>query len=577
MFILITFAFLAGIVTVLSPCILPVLPIVLSSGLSGSRSRAYGIVLGFITSFTFFTLFLTSIVKVSGIPAGLVRNISVVIIFVFGLSLLFNNIQTFFDRLFTKLTGFMPQTQKRGGLVGGIIMGLSIGLIWTPCVGPILASVISAALTATVTGSSVVITLSYAFGTSLPMLIIIAGGQGVLSRHQWFLKNSAKIQKTFGVVMMLVAVLIFFNFDREFQTFILEKFPGYGVGLTKIEDNPLVNSSLENIKNSGGGDTSKENMGKPTFSLLDTGGNSAPEIIPGGQWFNSDAITLDSLKGKVVLVDFWTYTCINCIRTLPYLRDWYAKYENKGFVIIGVHTPEFEFEKNADNVKKAIADFNLKYPIVQDNNYATWTAYSNHYWPAKYLIDKNGKIRYTHFGEGNYDTTETAIQALLKESGEKIDNLINNPTYDINTQTPETYLGYTRMGYFASPEPIVRDKSADYTIPQDLPINHFAFQGRWLISSENSAPSKGSKLIIGFSAKNVFLVMRTKGSEGVVSVSLDQKKVSENNRGEDVKDGQIVVDQNRLYSLIKLTISGQHTLTLEFLDDNVEVYAFTFG
>jgi thiol-disulfide isomerase/thioredoxin len=346
--------------------------------------------------------------------------------------------------------------------------------------------------------------------------------------------------------MILTAIGMYFGVDRNFENYILLKFPNYGANLTKIEDNSNVQKGLSIVGN----------------NLI-----NAPEIVAGGDWFNSPPLKISDLRGKVVLVDFWTYTCINCIRTLPYIEKWYEKYKDSGLVVIGVHTPEFEFEKSAENVKKAISDFGITYPVVQDNNYDTWNAYANSYWPAKYLIDKDGKIVYTHFGEGNYDETESIIQKYLTDAGYTVNQKIDNPTYSIDSQTPETYLGYARMGYFAQPDQLVQDKEVDYTLPSDLALNHFAFGGKWIVASEYSLPEANSQLLFGFEAKNVYLVMKLAGKlTGKVKVFLDDKET-----------GEITVDSDKLYDIVQLKNSGQHTLKLEFEDSNIQVYAFTFG
>jgi cytochrome c biogenesis protein CcdA/thiol-disulfide isomerase/thioredoxin len=580
MILLIVFAFLAGIVTVLSPCILPILPIILSSTIGGKnigKSRPIGVVMGFILSFTFFTLFLSTIVSFSGIPADSLRLFSVIVIAVFGISFLIPQFQLLLEKLFSKLAGFAPVGEAKSGFWSGLLVGFSIGLLWTPCVGPILASVISLAITGTVTLNAFIITFAYALGTAIPMFAIMIGGQNLLRKVPWLLANTGNIQKAFGVVMIVTAFAIFMNFDRTFQTFILKTFPQYGVGLTKFEDTDFIRNQLQGL---GGKDVNKEDMGKPMFDLLSPKGVKAPEIIPGGVWFNppspsaSEGQVLKSLRGKVVIVDFWTYSCINCQRTLPYLKDWYKKYKDKGLVIIGVHSPEFEFEKSEKNVKQAIADFGLEYPIVQDNNFATWRAYNNSYWPAKYFVDKEGYIRYTHFGEGAYDESEKVIQELLKEAGAKdVTNEINNPKYQTYGQTPETYLGYLRIDRFASPERIAPDAVSTYTAP-NVPQDYIAYDGKWTVTAEYANPQKGAKLYLNFSSKEVFLVMRTKGDPAKVKVFIDDKLQY---FGEDNKNGIVTVDSDRLYKLINLPSAGRHILRLEFQDNKAELYAFTFG
>ncbi len=574
MILLIAFAFLAGVITVLSPCILPILPIILTSSVGGvqtGKSRPLGVVTGFILSFTFFTLFLSTIVRLSGIPADTLRLASILIVGGFGISLLIPQFQTLVERLFSRLAGFMPTGQSRTGFGGGLLIGFSVGLLWTPCVGPILASVISLAITGTVTFDAFLITLAYSLGTAIPMFLIMLGGQNALRRVPWLLANLGLIQKVFGVLMILTAIGIFFNVDRAFQTFVLHSFPQYGVGLTKLEDNELIRNQLD--KKSG--IEMKDTMGKPLFDLIEPKGIQAPEIIQGGVWFNSEPMTLADLRGKVVVIDFWTYSCINCQRTLPYLRDWHEKYRDKGLVIIGVHAPEFEFEKTEKNLAKAIKDFDLSYPIVQDNEFATWKAYNNRYWPAKYFIDKEGYIRYSHFGEGAYDESEKVIQDLLKETGASdVSFEIRNPTYQIQTRTPEMYLGYDRIDHFASPENIETDMLSTYTLPQQLRDNEFAFSGTWNVLSEYANPQAGAQLTLNFDAKEVFLVMRTKGEPAKVKVYLDDKLQF---FGEDSINGVVTVDNDQLYKLIKLGSPGRHLLKLEFEDNNAELFAFTFG
>lgn len=598
MILLIVFAFLAGIVTILSPCILPVLPIILSSSIGTQeigKARPIGVITGFILSFTFFTLFLSSIVKLLGIPADTLRLFSIVVIGLFGVTMLIPKFQYWTEILFSRLSGFLPQSQNRTGFGGGLLIGLSLGLLWTPCVGPILASVISLAITGSVNLDAVFITLAYAIGTAIPLFFIMLGGQTALKKVPWLLQNSAHIQKVFGVLMILTALAIFFNFDRSFQTFVLNTFPSYGTGLTKLEDNPIIQNALQSF-----GSVKKDDIGKPTFMMDKSQGVPAPELIAGGQWFNSQPLTLQQLKGKVVLIDFWTYSCINCQRTFPYLKSWWEKYNNpslcsgtlrssaapsdlkdKCLVIIGVHSPEFEFEKNPANAEKALKDFGITYPVMQDNDFLTWRAYNNRYWPAKYFIDKDGNIRYTHFGEGEYDESEKVIQELLGEAGSDVSQTaINNPDYEIYSQTPELYLGYWRMEYLASPERVVRDGSANYSAPSKIPNNQFAFSGGWDVMEQYSNPAKGSQLLLNFDAQNVFLVMRPKDPKiaGKIKIYLDDEFVTNLDRaGKDSKNSEVTVDSDRLYHLLSIPIPGRHILKLEFLDSNTEVYAFTFG
>ncbi len=535
MLLLILFAFLAGIVTILSPCILPILPIILATSATelNSKKRPYGIVFGFILSFTFFTLFLSQVVKFLGIPADSMRNFSVIVIGLFGFSLVIPKFQLLMESLFAHLANFMPTSAGKTGFGGGVLIGLSLGLLWTPCVGPILASVISLAITGTVTSDAFFITIAYSLGTAIPMYLVITLGRTLFSRIPWLLGNTGKIQKIFGLVMIITALMIYLGIDRNFQTYILTKFPSYGAGLTNFEDKAFVKDELKMV-------------GKREVGLLSKG-NLAPDFRVGGEWFNlgdEKPPKLVDLKGKVVLVDFWTYTCINCQRTLPYLKAWDEKYRDKGLVIVGVHAPEFEFEKKPSNVAMAIKDFGINYLVMQDNDFATWKSYKNHYWPAKYLIDKDGNIRYTHFGEGNYDDTEIAIQELLAETGVEVSETPDNPVDLTYGRTPETYLGSTRSNN----------------------ESYLSYEGKWTQDEEYNSPTKGSKLNLRFDAKNVYLVMRNKGQVAKVKIYLDG-----------VYQQTIEVDVDKLYKLVKLASPGTHSLQLEFVDDNAELFAFTFG
>lgn len=571
MIFLIGFAFLAGIITILSPCILPILPIVLSGSVGSGKRKPQGIVTGFVLSFTFFTLFLSALVKATGVSADALRGLSIAIILIFGVSLLLPQFQVIMEKIFSKLSNRFAVKGTREGFGGGVLIGLSLGLIWTPCVGPIIASVITLAATSEVSFAAFFITLAYSLGTAIPMLAIMYGGRGLLQKIPWLLPNTNKIQKGFGILMILTAIGIFFNIDRRFQTYILTTFPQYGTGLTKFEDNDAVKNQLDKL-------FKKDNDKASAPAGLKDTKIAAPEIIPGGVWLNSEPLTMKELRGKVILIDFWTYTCINCQRTFPYLNDWHDKYKEKGLVIIGVHSPEFEFEKSEKNVAEAIEDFGLKYPVIQDNNFDTWNAYSNRYWPAKYLVDKDGLIRYTHFGEGAYAETEKVIQNLLIESGQMIQVDIKDDTTSSRQQdlSHETYLGYQRMQYLMGQE-TVDPGEQQFTLSKDISRNKFSFGGTWNIGKESATAIDDATLVYNFNANKVFLVMNPGVASGKVKVTLDGKLVDAKSAGKDVKNGYVLIDGDRLYELIDLKGNpGNHLLKLEFTE-GIEAFAFTFG
>jgi cytochrome c biogenesis protein CcdA/thiol-disulfide isomerase/thioredoxin len=567
--LLLLFAFTAGIVTIFSPCILPILPIVLTGAIGGPK-RPWGIIAGFVISFTFFTLTLTTLVKSLGISADYLRLFSVFVIGIFGLSLLSASVQAKIEQLFSRLSGLAPKTQENG-FFGGLLIGLSLGLIWTPCVGPILASVISLSLSGTVNTDSVLITLAYTLGTAIPMIVIQKTGRKLFEVFPTLIKNTPRIQRGFGALMILTAIAIATNFDRKFQSFILDVFPSYGTGLTSFESNINVQKALTDIN------PNKKPLrepGRPLNEVFLPDLGQAPELVAGGIWINSEPKTLADLKGKVVLVDFWTYSCINCIRTLPFMKMMDQKYRDSGLVIVGVHSPEFEFEKNADNVKKAVADFGIKYPVVQDNDFGTWRAYSNMYWPAKYLIDRDGHIRYTHFGEGEYDKTETNIQKLLEEKSDMVvDQKIEPPKYQIQTRTPETYLGLSRLEYFATDQRPILDESKLFKPKNPLPKNSFTLDGEASFTGEYLSPKKGTKLILDFESANVYLVANSNKSVRAKVTYDGEIKFP----GIDVKNGLWEINGDRLYHLVNSGELKRAKMTIEFLDDGAKLFAFTFG
>ena len=336
MAVLVVFAFVSGIITILSPCILPVLPVVLSGSVGGGKRRPLGIVVGFAVSFTIFTLSLTAIVQATGISADSLRYVAVVILILFGLVMIVPALKDRFQMLVSRVAsrGAKRSSGAAGGRAStgfwsGVPVGISLGLVWTPCVGPIMASVITLALTQQIDGGAIIITLAYTIGTAIPMFAVMAGGRALLNRAKWLSRSTDKIQKVFGVLMVLVGVSIAFGWERRFQSAILDVLPGYGSGLTAVEQTAPVQDALESriwtasVSDSGSRSTdtfSGAPAGTYTGELGDYG--TAPDIVTTGPWINSEPLSLEDLRGKVVLIDFWTYSCVNCVRTIPHLRAW---------------------------------------------------------------------------------------------------------------------------------------------------------------------------------------------------------------------------------------------------------------
>jgi len=584
--LLLIFSFLAGIITILSPCILPVLPIVLAGSVGNGKARPFGVVLGFVISFTVFTLSLTALVQLFNFPAEALRWAAMIMIILFGLVLLIPRWHEWFMTAASRLVNTKPGKQVKkatgaAGLIGGLPIGFSLGLVWTPCVGPIMASVVSLALTNRVDGGAVLITIAYTLGTTVPMLAVMLGGRALLQKVPVLMRNTARIQKVFGVLMIITGIAIALGWDRQFQSAVLNIFPGYGSGLTAIENTPIVRDALSKRQKQPQAmmqqktDTSFRPAFEPSNGVLSDYG-TAPDFVTNGRWYLPDAeppLTMQALRGKVVLIDFWTYSCVNCIRTLPYLKAWDDAYRAMGLVIIGVHTPEFEFEKNGENVKKAIANLGITWPVVLDNDYAQWQAYNNRYWPAHYFIDAQGKVRYYSFGEGQYAIGEKVIQELLQEAGQTVNRKITTEDPEFEPVTSETYLGHTWSQRFASAvEPVV-DAFINYS-PSRIPANgEWNLNGKWMIANEYVVPESKGQLQLGFVARDVFLVIEPESVGGKILVQVDGKAVADT---ADVHNSILIPQASRLYHLVALRKSGAHVLQLE-IEGKFRLFAFTFG
>lgn len=577
MVLLLGFAFLSGLVTIFSPCIWPVLPIVLSSSVVGKadRKKALGITLGIILSFTLFTLAVSSLVRVFGFDPNILRFFAVLVIGFLGITMIVPGLLAKFESFISYFSSSWEgnKIQNRSGFIQGIITGLSLGVVWSPCAGPILASIAALAATGNVSLDVILITLMYVTGVGIPLFVFSYGGQQLILRTKRLSRYTGVIQRIFGIVMIITALFIYTNKDKDIQIILINRFPILSSALNGFENNPIVTEELNKLK----GNTTPSLIVNP-FGLFNTN-TPSPEFAGINKWLNSEtSLTMAGLKGKVVLVDFWTYTCINCIRTLPHVTGWYDKYKDKGLVVIGVHTPEFIFEKNTGNVLSAIRQYNIHYPVAQDNDYVTWNAFNNQYWPAEYLIDGNGIIRRTHFGEGEYDKMEEAIQELLKDSGQKIDTTLTTmpdktPTKNLS---PETYLGSKRMEYLSKIGQVGNGKQ-NFTIDKNLQPDHFSYGGEWDISDEYAVSGSSSVLDYRFNANKVFLIMNPGTEKGRVSVYLDGKPIDSRTSGNDVKEGVITVDTDRLYDVVNLSQSeSDHLLHLEFTP-GIKIYTFTFG
>jgi cytochrome c biogenesis protein CcdA/thiol-disulfide isomerase/thioredoxin len=533
--------FLEGFALILSPCILPILPIVLAGSLTGSKQRPLGIILGFILAFSLFTFFSRALVQYSGIDLSFIRHLSYALLFLLGIIML----STFLSEKFSLMTqkimtvGSSFSGKERDNFFGGIIFGGLIGLIWTPCAGPILAAVIVQSVVQQSTLDSFFIVLAFGVGAALPMLIIALFGRSLLDRMTGVKKHTILIRKLLGIIIIASVAYMMVGFE------LLPSFGGTTAS-TSSETKPLINA-----------------LPIPY---------AAPEISNITAWINSKPLTLNELRGKVVLIDFWAYSCINCIRTFPYLKDWYAKYHDKGLEIIGVHAPEFEFEKSIENVSRAVKSNGIQYPVALDNQFSTWQNYHNRYWPAHYLIDKNGQVVYQHFGEGEYAVTENNIRFLLGMGEKSESEEERHVSYAI---TPETYLGYARAANFAG-DRLQPNIEKNYQFPNALSVDAWALQGDWQVESQNIVSVKpGARLKLHFHARKVFIVMGAMSAPIRVEFLLNGKLIT-NEKGRDVKDSVTVVDQHRLYEVVVLPNVADGILELTASSEGLQVYTFTF-
>jgi len=539
MLVLLGIAFLAGVITAISPCVLPVLPIVLAGGASGGRRRPFAIVAGLLTTFVVSILFAAYVLDKLGLPQDLLRNLSIALLFVIAATLLVPQIGQSIERA---LARFSRRSGKH--FDSGFLLGCALGFAFVPCGGPILAYVSAQSASVNFGFRPVALAIAYALGAGVVLFGIAVGGQRIAVPLR---AHALALRRALGAVIAVAAVALVFNVDTKLQTSV----PGW----TDFFQNHTERTAFARDKLYGKAKFAAAQT--PAAQLPDYG--AAPSLAGGGNWFNSAPLTMQRLRGKVVLIDFWTYSCINCLRTLPQLEAWDAKYRNEGLVIVGVHTPEFAFEHVASNVKDAVRRLGVRYPVVQDNDYKIWNGYSNQYWPAEYLIDRRGHVRHAHFGEGEYDRTETLIRRLLGvDRGTRTQVRDETPGGEL---TPESYIGYARAERFVGGE-LQPGRPAAYRFPATVPQDDLALDGQWTVLEERAIAGTGAKLRVRFHAAKVFLVL---GGKGKVSVLLDGKKLR-----------TVDVDGDRLYTLVAAPHTLDSLLELRFTP-GISAYAFTFG
>ncbi len=580
------FGFVAGAATALSPCVLPVLPIALSAGATGGNRRPLGIVVGLAVSFTFATVALVYVISALGLPDDLLRKLAIFVLLAFGISLMI-------PPLAARIEAWLSQFAGRAGVAGGggdgfwsgTAVGASLGLVYAPCAGPILAGVITVSASQPFTAGRLAVALSYGAGSALVLYFLMLGGRKVVAP---LARRGVGLQIAMGAVMVVVALAMLGNYDVKFQNTIASDLPSFLVNPSEsLEDTAAARNALTDVRGGshGGLGEAAANAAERVPAAPNARHSNlpvlgvAPDFVGNQQWFNTPGdrpLSLRSLRGRVVIVDFWTYTCINCIRTLPYLKAWDERYRRDGLTIVGVHTPEFPFERDAGNVADAISRNDLRYPVAQDNDYATWNAYGNQYWPAEYFIDAKGRVRYAHFGEGSYDEKEGVIRELLADAGRPVGNgesRADGLAPSEGVTTPESYLGSARANNFANGS--IRAGTQDFGSSPEPPPNSLAYSGRWRVEPE-SATAAGGSLALNFGAKRVYLVLGSPGRSRSVRVLLDGKPIPDRYAGADVENSVVEVSSQRLYDLVDLPAVGHHVLRL-VPQAGVMGYAFTFG
>jgi cytochrome c biogenesis protein CcdA/thiol-disulfide isomerase/thioredoxin len=542
----IVFAFLAGLITAVSPCVLPVLPIVLGGGVGENRRRPYAIITGLASCFLVSILFAAWVLDKLGLPKDLLRNVSIGLLFLMAVILIVPQTGVLIERPLARLS-----RGPKSDLGGGFVLGCALGFVFVPCGGPAIGFVTSSAASSNFGVKTIAVAIAYTIGISIVLLAIAVGGRTASLRLR---TGVERFRVAFGVVLAAAAFALIFNLDTKFQTW----FPNYTKFFQdKTEASGSGKKAFQRGQNVAAPSRARHTAavdGLPDYGL-------APDFTGISDWFNSRPLTIKELRGKVVLIDFWTYSCINCLRTLPHVKAWDRMYRQDGLVIVGVHTPEFAFEAVPSNVRKAVKRLGVRYPVALDSKYGTWTAFGNQYWPAKYLIDRNGHVRYAHFGEGKYDVTERQIRTLLGEQpAAPASAALRDPT-PTGPLTPESYLGFERIARYAG-SPLHEGTTGDYTFPERLAQNELAYSGRIRLDAERLVAVRDARLRLHFYAAKVFLVL---GGKGRVQVLVDGKP-----------ERTVLVTQDRLYTLVDGTKTRDGLLELRF-SPGVEAYAFTFG
>ncbi len=562
-------AFIAGVLTVLAPCVLPLLPIIIGGSVTGDskdRRRPFLIAGSLAISLIVFTVLLKATTLLINIPPAAITYFSGGIIVAIGLATLFPQI---YATMIAKL-GIEHRAQRflgagtsnRSEWIGPIIIGAALGPVFSSC-SPVYGYILATVLPAHFAVAMAYI-IAYVLGLSLILLAIAYYGQQLTSRLKFASNPNGYFQKGLAILFILVGIMIITGTGTKIQVYVANHSP--------FKFDTISSKLIPKASDAKTIDDSK---------LYNVSSYKAPEFSGIQNWINSNPLTLAQLKGKVVLIDFWTYTCINCIRTLPYVQGWYTQYQKDGLVVIGVEAPEFAYEKVPSNVAAAVKQDGITYPIAIDGELATWNAYQNQYWPAEYLIDRDGNVRRQHFGEGEYDQTEQAIRGLLKEKGNtKLSTTLvastNTPSPIDQHQTPETYLGTDRADAYTG-SPVLGSKSTQtYNFANNIGASQWSLSGSWQVTGGSITAGTNAKIRINVSAKNVYLVG---GSPNPVSVDVrfNGQPISQTgDPGSDVNNSQVTIQLSNLYKIASFKDFSSGVIELD-VPSGVSLNTFTFG
>ena len=580
-------AFAGGVLTIVSPCILPVLPFVFSRADQPFRRSGLPLLAGMAFTFALVAAVATFagswIVRANQVG----RWVAVAIFGILGLTLLFPSLAEILSRPFVRFGAKVQgqdQSQAAPSIGRSLILGISTGLLWAPCAGPILGLILTGAAIQGASAHTIFLLLAFAAGAASSLALALLAGNRVFAAMKRSLGAEEWIRRGLGVAVLIGVLAVAFGWD----TGILRRISLSG-GTSAFEQR-LVDR-LRPTAFAHNGDASATPAEAAVAEQIQLGNEGTfPSLDGAVAWLNSPPLKASELRGKVVLIEFWTYSCINCLRAIPYVEAWSQKYKDDGLVVIGVHTPEFAFEKDQGNIAKAVRDLGITYPVAIDSNYGIWKAFNNEYWPAHYFIDAQGVIRYHHFGEGEYDKSEEVIQELLKQrdANLKLAGLVkvsgSGATAAADTDdmaSPETYIGYERSENYASPEKIRRDAESAYTAPGRMDVNQWGLAGKWQVGGERaSLASAPGKIVYRFHARDLHLVLGP-GKDGKpvrFKVLIDGSAPGDDHGADTDASGAGTVKDYRLYQLVRQKGKVEdRTFEIQFLDPGVQAYAFTFG